>query len=690
MRMCWNVSKSEGVTSMGDRVVRVTCTHDCPDACSALVSVDAAGRATEIRADGAHPITGRHLCVKVDRYLERVYSPARLRSPMLRTGPKGSGEFEPISWDEALTTIVDRWGDDITSHGRESILGYSYLGSMGLLDAFGTMNALFNRLGATQLERSICGPQWFALSGLTGWPWSDPENLPDAATIVVWGMDPVSTSIHTWEQIRAARKKTGATLVVVDPYRSRTAQHADLHLRPHAGTDGALALAAGHVIVRDGLEDREYVDEHTVDVDAYRRAVAEWSPERAAAETGLTVAEIEEFAHLYATRRPSAIRLGVGMQRSAGSGSALRAIQCLPAITGQWAWPAGGISGAVSIGQTNVPALSRPDFVPSGTRTVNMIQLGRVLTDDSALDPPISSLYVWNSNPAVIAADQQRVIAGLTRTDLFTVVHDQFITDTARYADIVLPATTMIEHPDLVGSWGFSYLSWNEAAIEPIGESKSNAEVARLLAARLGFSEEIFTLDDHQLMELALADSPAHSAGATPEALRGHGFMRVGVPIGTAVAANSTFAFSSEPLQKAGLHPVAQYVPPAQAPSTDGAYPLRLLTLKRHYSINSSYGDLPVMLRAEPRTLGQIHPRDAQRRNIHNGDPIRIHNELGSIRCAASITDKVPPGTIAVPFGRWGADPRSGGANSLTSDRLGDLANGPTFCDNLVEATLDT
>ena len=624
----------------------------------------------------------------MDRYLERVYSPARVLTPMRRTGPKGSGDLEPIGWDEALTEITDRWRSSIEEHGRESILGYSYLGSMGLLDAFGTTQALFNRLGATQLERSICGPQWFALSGITGWPWSDPENLPDAETIVVWGMDPISTSIHTWELIRAARKKTGAKLIVVDPYRSRTAEHADIHLRPNAGTDGALALAVGHVIVRDGLEDRDYVDHHTADVDAYRAAVEPWTPERASAETGIAAAEIVDFAHLYATRRPAAIRLGVGMQRSFGSGSALRAIQCLPALTGQWSWPAGGISGAVSIGQTNLPALSRPDLVPADTRTVNMIQLGRVLTDAS-MDPPISSLFVWNSNPAVIAADQQRVLAGLARTDLFTVVHDQFITDTARYADIVLPATTMLEHPDVVGSWGFSYLSWNEAAIEPIGESKSNAEVTRLLAARMGFTDEIFAMDDHQLMELALADSPAAAEGSTPDALRRDGFRRVGVSVGTAVAADATFAFSSDALAAAGLHPVAQYLSPAGSPRVDGRYPLRLLTLKRHYSINSSYGGLPVLLSAEPVPLGQIHPVDAESRRIADGDPIRIHNELGTIRCTASVTDKVPVGTVAVPFGRWGSDPDSGGANSLTSDRLGDLANGPTFCDNLVEVDLD-
>ncbi|HEX2784863.1 MAG TPA: molybdopterin-dependent oxidoreductase [Ilumatobacteraceae bacterium] len=672
---------------MTQRRVRITCTHDCPDACSALVTVDADGRAVGITADRSHPITGRHLCVKVDRYLERVYSPDRVLTPLRRTGAKGDGEFTAVSWDEALDEIATRWREVSAEVGPTSILGYSYLGSMGLLDAFGTTQALFNRLGATKLERSICGPQWFALSGITGWPWSDPENLPGAKMVVVWGMDPVSTSIHTWELIRRARKENGAELVVVDPYRSRTTRYADLHLRPNPGTDGALALAVANVIFSEGLEDRAYLAAHTTDVDAYTTAVEPWTPERAADETGVPAGDIVEFARRYASARPAAIRLGVGMQRSTGSGSALRAIQCLPALTGQWRWASGGIAGAVSIGQTNLSALTRPDLCPAGTREVNMIQLGRVLTDPT-MDPAIRALYVWNSNPAVIAADQQKVLEGLQREDLFTVVHDQFVTDTARYADIVLPATTMLEHPDLVGSWGFSHLSWNEAAIDPLGESKSNAEVARLLAARLGFADQVFQLNDHELMELALAGSPAAAAGVTSDVLRKDGFARVGPPVGTAVASHSIFAFSNDALAAAGLHPVAEYRPPARTPNATSRYPLRLLTLKRHYSINSSYGNLPVMLNAEPLAIAEMHPDDAAARAIGEGAQISVYNDLGRIRLTASVTDNVPAGTIAIPFGRWGADPTSGGANSLTSDSLGDLANGPTFCDNLVEVEL--
>lgn len=285
---------------MTQRRVRITCTHDCPDACSALVTVDADGRAVGITADRSHPITGRHLCVKVDRYLERVYSPDRVLTPLRRTGAKGDGEFTAVSWDEALDEIATRWREVSAEVGPTSILGYSYLGSMGLLDAFGTTQALFNRLGATKLERSICGPQWFALSGITGWPWSDPENLPGAKMVVVWGMDPVSTSIHTWELIRRARKENGAELVVVDPYRSRTTRYADLHLRPNPGTDGALALAVANVIFSEGLEDRAYLAAHTTDVDAYTTAVEPWTPERAADETGVPAGDIVEFARRYA------------------------------------------------------------------------------------------------------------------------------------------------------------------------------------------------------------------------------------------------------------------------------------------------------------------------------------------------------------------------------------------------------
>lgn len=660
---------------------RITCTHDCPDACSAIVDVDNTGTAVSIVADDTHPITGRHLCVKVDRYLERVYSPDRLATPLRRTGPKGSGDFEAISWDVALDEIADRWTNIIAESGGEALLGYSYLGSMSVLDAYGPTHAVMNKLGATQLERTICGGQWYALSDATLVPWSEPEHLPDAKVVIVWGMDPVSTSIHTWELIRKARRH-GAKLVVVDPYRSRTARYADVHLRPHAGTDGALAMAIAQVIIEEGLHDSEYLASHSTDFEAFRVAVAGWNPERAERETGVAAADIVACARLYAAARPAAIRLGVGMQRSSGAGSAMRAIQCLPALTGQRRWPSGGIIAGHSLRQIDHHNLTRPDLVPAGTREINMNQLGRALTDQ-AMDPPIRSLFVWNSNPAVITADQNRVRRGLERDDLFTVVHDLFLTDTARYADIVLPATSMIEHADLVGSWGYSYVSWNEAAIDPIGESKSNSELARLLAARLGFDDKLFSMSDHELMALALEGSAAEAGGGTVDAVRSRGFVRVGPLPKTAPDPKHVFAFDEPRLAEAGVHPVVEYVPPQERPLA-GSQKLRLLTLKRHYSINTSYANLPIMQNAEPLALVEIHPDDAASRGLASGDAVDVYNDLGRIELVVDVTDNVPVGSVAVPFGRW-TNSESGGVNCLTSDRLGDLGNGPTFCDNLVE-----
>ncbi len=675
----------------GDRVTRVTCTHDCPDACAMLVTVRD-GRAVDVAPNPAHPVTGRHLCVKVDRYLERVYHPDRLLTPMRRTGRKGGGAFEPITWDEALDTTVTRWREIIARDGAAAILPYSYLGSMGTLTAFGTMHALFHRLGATRLERTICGGQNAGLSALVGPTWTDPENIADARLVLAWGIDLVSTSIHTWDLVQRARRQ-GARLVVIDPYRSRTAERADLHLAVHPGTDGALALGMLHVIFREGLEDRDYITRFSTGAEALEGEVVAWTPEATARATGLDADAVVALAREYATTRPAVIRHGVGMQRAAGAGMALRSLHCLAVATGQWRYAAGGVADARSIRAPQIARLMQPELGPPAPRTINMIQLGRHLADP-ALQPPIRALFVWNANPAVIAADQQKVLEGLRREDLFTVVHEQFLTDTARHADIVLPATTMLEQEDLVGSWGYNYVGLNERALAPLGEARSNAEVARLLAARLGFDDVVFRLSDRDLIALALRDSAAEQAGASLERLSADGFVRVGPPRGAAVFAeggfptpSGRFEFASEGLARAGLGPLPVYVPPAESPETNpglaGRYPLRLLTLKRHHSINSSYGALPVLLRAEPEPLLELHAVDAQTRGIAEGQAVRVWNDRGTVTYRARLTDRLRPGTVAVPFGPW----MQGGAsaNTLTSDRLGDLGNGPTFCDTLVE-----
>lgn len=675
----------------GTEIARVTCTHDCPDACAMLVTVRN-GRAIDVAPNPAHPVTGRHLCVKVDRYLERVYSPDRLLHPMRRVGAKGEGRFAPISWDDALDQITSRWRAIIATDGAAAILPYSYLGSMGTLATFGTTHALFHRLGASRLERTICGGQNSGLTALVGATWTDPEHLVDARLIVVWGMDPISTSVHTWTLIRRARER-GARLIVIDPYRSRTAAQADRHVRILPGTDGALALGMLHVILRDGLEDRDYITRHTTGIDALRTSIAELTPEATARATGLAAGDVVALARDYATTRPACIRHGVGLQRAEGAGMALRAIHCLATATGQWRHHAGGVADARTIRSVAIGNLMGLELGGPAPRTLNMIQLGRHLTDP-AMRPPIRSLYVWGSNPAVIAGDQFRVLAGLAREDLFTVVHEQFVTDTARYADIVLPAPTMLEQEDLVGSWGLHYVAVSERAIAPLGEARTNSEVTRQLAARLGFDEPLFRMTDRELIELAVRGSKAEAEGATMERLRAEGFVRVGPPRGHAPYAeggfptpSGKFEFESAALAKAGLGPLPVFVPPAESPETRpdlaARFPLRLLTLKRHHSINSSYGGLPVLLRAEPEPCLEIHPEDAAARAIRDGQAVRVWNDRGTVTYRARVTDRLLPGMVAAPFGNWTRDGAS--VNALTSDRLGDIGNGPTFCDTLVE-----
>lgn len=674
-------------------VVRVTCTHDCPDACSALVTVGD-GVAIEITADSSHPVTGRHLCSKVDRYLERVYDPTRLTTPLRRVGPKGAGDFEPMSWTDALDEIAERWKSIIAESGPEAILPYSYLGNMGALSAFGPSFALFNHMGASRLQRSICGGQALAINAAMGAVQADPELLPHAELVICWGIDVVSTSIHTWDLIRKARAG-GARLVVIDPYRSATAKRADDHLALRPGTDGALALGLAHVLIAEDLIDRAYVEDHTGGFDDFAAEAAAWPPDRVAATTGLPAASIVDLARRYGAARPAAIRFGVGMQRAAGAGMAVRAIQCLPALAGHWRLRGGGIVNGRTMPMLGFEKMWGPG--PGSSRTFNMIQLGQALTDHS-LEPPVRGLFVWNSNPAIIAGDQNRVLAGLARHDLFTVVHDLFLTDTARYADIALPAPSMLEHDDLLGSWGFNYVALNRAAIEPVGESRPNSDVARQLAARMGYDDPIFAMSDDELIRHCLDGSPAEAAGATYSRLDREGFVRVEHPGGEVPFAaggfsgsdDGRFEFRSQRFDQAfGLGELPRFVEPAESPESQPElarrYPLRLLTLKRPHSINSSYGDLPIMRGAEPELRVEINAADAATRGLGDGDAVEAHNDRGRVQGVAAISDAVPPGVVVVPFGRWLDGGQ--GANALTSDRLGDLGGGPTFCDALVEVS---
>ena len=507
----------------GRRRFKVVCPHDCPDTCVMTVDVED-GRAVALGGDPDHRFTRGFLCAKVNRYLERVYSPERILHPLRRAGRKGEGRFERISWDEALTTIAERLRAVAAAHGPQAILPYSYAGNMGLL-SYGSMDRrFFHALGASLLDRTIC-----STAGAAGYKATigksigfDPEAIVHARLILAWGANIVSSNVHLWPFIEEARRR-GARLVTIDPYRSRTAEHSDRHLALYPGTDAALALGMMHVVFRDGLEDRDYLERYTTGAAELRARAAEWTPARVAATTGLAVAEVEWIAHEYATTRPTAIRLNYGLNRHAGGGMAVRTIACLPALVGDWRHAGGGVllstSGAFPVAEA---ALQRPDLVPPGTRTLNMSQLGRILSDPT-LAPPVKALFVYNSNPAAVAPEQEKVRAGLAREDLFTVVHDLFQTDTVDFADIVLPATTTLEMFDIHKPYGQLYVSLSRPAIAPLGESLPNTEVFRRLAERMGLADPCLRESDEEMARQAFDWDHPHMKGISYERLEREG-----------------------------------------------------------------------------------------------------------------------------------------------------------------------
>ncbi|MCX7169358.1 MAG: molybdopterin-dependent oxidoreductase, partial [Proteobacteria bacterium] len=494
------------------KIVRAACPHDCPDTCALLVTVDDAGRAVQVRGDPDHPTTAGSLCTKVAHYAERVYSPDRLLYPQKRVGKKGEGRFERISWDEALDTIARRFGE-ICADDPRAILPYSYAGTMGYVQGGSMDRRLFHRLGASFLERTIC-----STAGTAGYAASigasvgmDLEEFANARLILIWGANPVLSNLHLWRGLQAAKRK-GARLVCIDPLRTETAEKCHLHLAPLPGTDGALALALMHVLIAENLIDRDYIEKYTLGFDALAERVATWTPARAAAETGLATADILALARDYGSIRPAAIRINYGLQRCAGGGSAVRAIACLPALIGAWREPAGGILLSSS---GNFPvagqALERPDLYPGNhpRRNINMATIGDALLE--ATDPPLRAICVYNSNPLAIAPDGAKVRQGFNREDLFCVVLVQFQTDTADYADILLPATTQFEHVDVHRSYGHLYMLANQPAIAPLGEAKPNSEIFRLLAQRMCFDEPCFFDDDATIAAQAFNPNDARS-----------------------------------------------------------------------------------------------------------------------------------------------------------------------------------
>ena len=700
----------------------VVCSLDCPDSCGVLVTVNDAGRAVRLEGDPNHPVTRGFLCGKVAKYLDRVYSPDRVLYPMRRRPgvPKGALKpgreheaFERISWDEALQTLAERLRQTAQVHGAESILPYSYAGTIGTL-GYGSMDRrFFHRLGASQLDRTICATAGGeALLSVYGRKLgTDTEHFRHARLIIAWGANVHGNNIHLWPFIEEARRH-GARLVVIDPYQTRTAKLADWHIAIHPGTDAALALGMMHVILREGLEDKAYIAAHTHGLEQLRERALEYPPERVAALTGLTASEVEALARAYATSRPSVIRLNYGVQRSENGGAAARAIAMLPALTGAWQHLGGGLqlstSGAFA---WDKEALERPELMLRAlgrpARTINMSLLGEALT--TLDDPPVKALFVYNSNPAVIAPDQSQVLEGLRRPDLFTVVHDLFFTDTADYADVLLPATTFLEHKDVQGAYGHYYVQLSEQAIAPVGEARSNVDLFAALAKTMGFDEACFEDDEDALIAQALRagedDQPAWMQGMSAETLKAAGGLqrlrfeseaqpesanRPFQPFADGVfpTPSGKIEFYSEALAARGLDPLPGFVSAAESRrNASGAYPLEYLPRKADNYMNSTFANLAGHQRMEAGFAGrlEIHAVDAAARHIADGDAIEIFNDRGRLSLTACISERVAPGVVSSRM-QWNKLAGDGlGVNQLTSQRLTDMGGGPTFYSTLVD-----
>jgi len=679
------------------RIVRAACPHDCPDTCAMLVTVEN-GRAVDIRGAPDHPPTQGTLCTKVARYLDRTYSPDRLRHPMRRIGAKGEGRFARISWDEALDEIAARFKAIAASgDGPQAILPYSYAGTMGLLQGSSMDRRFFHRLGASLLDRTIC-----ASAGKAGWAavvgasvGMDVEEYANSRLILIWGSNPIASNLHFWTRAQEAKRR-GAKLVAIDPYRSATAEKCHEHIALLPGTDAALALGIMHVLIDEKLIDRDYVARYTLGYDALAQRAREWTPERAATTCGLRAEQIVRLARDYGSISPAAIRLNYGMQRVHGGGNAVRAVACLPALVGAWRHAAGGAllssSGTFPVDKA---ALERPDLIRGAPRTVNMSTIGDALTRID--DPPIRAIYVYNSNPVAVAPESSSVVAGFARDDLFCVVHEIFRTDTADYADILLPATTQLEQTDVHSAYGHLYALANNPAIAPIAEALPNTEVFRRLAARMGFDEPCFCDSDDDLARQAYRAQDSHGIGIDWDALKAAGFKRLNVPRPYAPFAEGGFPtpsrkceFRSDALAAQGDDPLPAYVPPRESAATNAAlaarYPLGFISPPARNFLNSSFANLPAFLAEEKTPHLDIHPDDASPRDIASGDPVRIFNDRGSLLATARVTDRARRGVVVAPSVWWRKlAPGGENANAVTSQALTDLGRAPTFYDCLVE-----
>ncbi len=666
---------------MTKTTVRSVCPYDCPDACGLLVSVEN-GRAVSVCGDPDHPVTRGLLCPKMGHYEHTVHSPRRLTTPLRRVGKKGAGEFEPISWGLAIELICSRWHDIIAGHGAEAILPYSYAGTMGLVQR-NAGHAFFHKLGASRLERTICSPAkdagWKALMGDT--PAMEPAEIECSDLVILWGINAAATSIHAMRDTQTARRR-GARVLAIDTYRTPTCESVDEAFMIRPGSDGALALGMLHVIEREGLLDREFISANVLGFEELAaRILPDCSPAQMSAVCGLPAEVIERLAREYAGAKAPFIRLGSGLTRYGNGAMTVRTVSCLPAVAGAWRRPGGGIfTGTSTGGAFPLQRVTREDFIGNMPRLVSMNQLGAALTD--LADPPVMSLYVYHSNPASIAPDQNAVIRGLEREDLFTVVHERFLTDTARYADIVLPATSSLEHPDLYRCYGSYQAQRCGAAIAPVGESKSNRELFSLLAAGMGWDEPFFRLTTDELVELLLAEeNPWRSGTVTDRLRRGEPVMLTPptepkkewlTPSGKIEILN---VLESEPLPR---------LLPTHA-GRDG-YPLCLQPAASLFALNSSFYEQDDLRSKQSCMELMMNRSDAEARGLADGQEVTACNDRGSVRFTLRVSERVPAGTV-VTEGVWWREfiPGDRGVNALTSQRLTDGGRGSTLYDVTVE-----
>lgn len=686
---------------MTTSIVRATCPHDCPDTCALLITVQD-GVATQVRGDPEHPTTAGVLCTKVSRYAERTYHKDRLLHPMKRVGRKGEGKFECISWDEAIDIIAARL-TAIATHEPQAILPYSYAGTMGLVQGESMAARFFHKLGASLLDRTIC-----ASAGGIGYRYTigarigtDVEQFENAKLILIWGGNPIASNLHFWMRAQEAKRR-GAKLIAIDPYRSLTAEKCHQHIALMPGTDAALALGMMHVLISENLLDEDYIARYTLGFEQLKERVKEWTPQRTAVICGISMHEVEqlarEYGHVARQGEAAAIRVNYGLQRVHGGGMAVRNIACLPALVGAWRHAAGGIQ--LSSSDTfpkNNHALQRPDLLSLQPRTINMSTIGDDLLREASPEfgPKIKALIVYNSNPVAVAPESRKVAQGFAREDLFTVVLEHFQTDTADYADILLPATTQLEHVDIHATYGHLYMMANNAAIAPLGEAKPNTEIFRMLAARMGFDDPCFHESDDAIAAQAFHQQDVRAVHFDWDSLKRKGWQKLNVPEapfaqGGFPTPSGKCEFYSESMKADGFDPVPTFIPPHESagsnPELAKKYPLAMISPPARNFLNSTFVNVESLRDTEGEPHLDMHPADAAARGIKNDDQVRIFNDRGSFIAKARVTDKARQGLVvglSIWWKKFSADGKN--VNEVTSQRLADMGNAPTFYDVLVQ-----